>query len=331
VRLEGALRTLLPAGARVIDLQSKGMMRSVPRLLSYLQREDPCALFSTMTHANVIAGICGRFGRSSRAVILRQSNGPLTDPKLSVKARITHALIPRSYRRARAVIAVSEGVANELSTMDEELRSKISVEPTPVIASDFFEKADEPVDHEWFNDDGPPIVLGVGRLEECKGFHGLIRAFADVNRTMPARLLILGEGRQRSVLEAYSKELGLEGAVSLPGFRRNPFSYMKRARVFVLSSHNEGLPNVLIQAIALGTRVVATDCPHGPREILSIAQTGELVSPGDCSRMAAAIRHSLSVDDATHTEQSIGAQERICRRFGAHHATLRYLAAAGLQ
>ena len=114
-----------------------------------------------------------------------------------------------------------------------------------------------------------------------------------MRKERPARLIILGEGEDRPKLEALVRELGLEEDVALPGFVDNPYKYLKRAAVFVLSSRWEGLPTVLIEALALGTPVVATDCPSGPAEILKGGRWGRLVAVGDINGIAKAIKEML--------------------------------------
>ncbi|MFM7368922.1 MAG: glycosyltransferase, partial [Sphaerospermopsis kisseleviana] len=154
-------------------------------------------------------------------------------------------------------------------------------------------QAQEPLNHPWFAQGKLPVILSVGRLTLAKDFTTLIRAFAHLNQQHSARLMILGEGEDRAKLESLVKSLGLEEQVSLPGFVDNPFPYMKQASVFVLSSNREGMPNALLQAIACGTPVVATDYPSGPREILEDGKWGKLVTVGDVDAMAEAIMASL--------------------------------------
>ena len=131
-----------------------------------------------------------------------------------------------------------------------------------------------------------PLVLGARRLTEQKDFPTLVRAFAKLRRERPARLVILGEGRHRARLEALAAELGVAADVALPGFTPNPYAWMARADLFVLSSAWEGSPNVLTEALALGTPSVATDCPSGPREVLDGGRYGPLVPVGDAERWA---------------------------------------------
>jgi glycosyltransferase involved in cell wall biosynthesis len=165
--------------------------------------------------------------------------------------------------------------------------------PNPVVTPELTSKAAEALDHPWFGAGEPPVVLGVGRFKKQKDFATLIRAFDRVRRKRVARLLILGEGPYRASLEALIAELGLSDQVMLPGFASNPFAYMARAGVFVLSSAWEGMPGALIQAIACGAPVVATDCESGPREILQGGRYGRLVPVGDPAALAEAIQATL--------------------------------------
>ncbi len=153
--------------------------------------------------------------------------------------------------------------------------------------------AQEPLEHPWFTPGEPPVVLGVGKLEAQKDFPTLIRAFARVRRAQPARLVILGWEPDRPQLEALVSELGLEDDVALLGHVGNPYPYMARAAVFVLSSHWEGLPTVLIEAMAVGTPVVSTDCESGPAEILDGGKYGSLTPVGDSQSLAEAILNVL--------------------------------------
>jgi glycosyltransferase involved in cell wall biosynthesis len=149
------------------------------------------------------------------------------------------------------------------------------------------------VTHPWFAPDQPPVILGVGRLTAQKDFVNLLRAFAIVKQSRPSRLVILGDGPERAALGDLIDRLDLVSDVDMPGFDANPYSYMSRAAVFVLSSAWEGLPTVLIEAMACGTPVVATDCRSGPAEILVGGRFGELVPVGDAAALAAAILRTL--------------------------------------
>ncbi|MCZ6872143.1 MAG: glycosyltransferase, partial [bacterium] len=155
-------------------------------------------------------------------------------------------------------------------------------------------KVQAPLVHPWFEPGCPPVLLAVGRLAKQKDFGTLLRAFARLRRSQPARLLILGEGPERPALETLVRELGLEQDVRLPGFVDNPYAYMARASAFVLSSLWEGLPTVLVEALFCGAPVVATDCPSGPREILRGGELGGLVPMRDPVALADSMQMALA-------------------------------------
>jgi glycosyltransferase involved in cell wall biosynthesis len=188
---------------------------------------------------------------------------------------------------------VSEGVKDDLARAGRLSLEQIRVVPNPVVTSELFEMAAVPIDHPWFVEGAPPVILGIGRLTTQKDFGTLIRAFAEVRGQREARLMILGEGSERPALERLARELGVRDDVVLPGFVDNPFAFLKRAALFVLSSTYEGLPGVLIQALACGTPVVSTDCDSGPREILDGGRLGILVPVGDLDALANGIREAL--------------------------------------
>ena len=179
--------------------------------------------------------------------------------KTSLLGRAYKRIAQQLYLRADAVVTPSQGVAEYLCERLALPLERITVIYSPVISPKLLRKGDLSVTHRWFNGDYP-VILSAGRLTRQKNFASLIRAFAQVRARRPAKLLILGEGEERQRLTELINELNLQEHVALPGFVDNPFPYMKRSSVFVLSSLWEGLPNVLIQAMALGAPVVATDC-----------------------------------------------------------------------
>lgn len=322
-RLTGPYRERIPPGINVIDLNSPRMLRAIPRFARYLKRVNPQAVFSTITHANIAAIWAAKLARVSSSVVIRQSNAPKAETKDSVGRYIASKILPRVYPAAAGVIAVSKGVKSELLELNPDLDRLIYVVPTPVLTPEVRELAARDAEHPWFNEE-LPIVLSAGRLERHKGMLDLVRAFKIVAERSAARLVIIGEGSERARIEEELKLLGISDRVSLPGFFRNPFSLMKRARVFVLASHYEGLPNVLIQALAVGTQVVATDCRSGPREILDNGRLGELVPVGDTELLAEAILRSL------HHHGLSSELELVWQKYGAELATTRYLEVAGI-
>lgn len=296
VKAEGPYLAEVPPGVRVVNLKASRVLASLPGLMRYLRREKPAALLSTLDHANIVALWAKRLSRSPTRVVIRVANNIIhsSDHASTTRARFTPRLIQLFCPWADVIVAVSKGVAEDLARITGIPSAHIRVIYSPVVTPELFQRAKEPVEHPWFASGQPPVILGVGRLTKQKDLPTLIRAFALVRRERPARLLVLGEGEERPRLEALVKELGLEDEVALPGFVENPYAYMSRAAVFVLSSAWEGLPNVLIQAMACGCPVVSTDCPNGPAEILENGRYGLLVPVGDVETLAQAVNGTLA-------------------------------------
>lgn len=281
----------VPDGVRVIDLQAKRIFSVLPGLISYLRKYRPDALLSAWHHINLMAIWGTKLAGVKTRVVVSEHNSVSywSNNSKSIRDRIVPWLIKVSYKHADAVVAVSKGVADDLSKLVWFPREAITVIYNPIIDDELYEKAREPVDYPWFKDSDIPVILAVGRLAEEKDFPTLIRAFAIVRKKVHARLMILGEGEKRSELEELIKNLNLEQDVVLPGFTDNPYAFMTQARLVVLSSKSEGLPSVLIEALACGTPVVSTDCPSGPREILQDGKYGDLISVGDYRTLASTI------------------------------------------
>lgn len=284
---------LVDPGVRVVDLAVGGVTASLPGLVRYLRRERPGALLATLNHASVVALLARALARTRTRVVVRESNMLFPNPASSLKGRFLRGSVRALYPLADAFIAVSQGVAADLVRFAKVDPEKVRTIYNPVVSAELLERAQETPPHPFFAPGEPPVVLGVGRLGVQKDFPTLIRAFAAVRGGTDARLVILGEGENRAELEALIRDLGLAGRAALPGFADNPFSYMARADTFVLSSRFEGLPGALIQAMACGCKVVSTDCPSGPAEILRGGELAPLVPVGDVPALAAAISASL--------------------------------------
>jgi glycosyltransferase involved in cell wall biosynthesis len=288
---EGPYLSEVSRSVRLVDLKARRVLASLPKLVRYLRAERPRALLSTLTYANVVALWAARLARVSTRVVVREANtlSLASQGATDGRDRILPALARHCYPWADGIVAVSEGAAGDLARTTALPRERISVLDNPSITPELRALAAAPLDEPWFRPGAPPVILGVGRLSKQKDFPSLLRAFADVRRAREARLLILGEGEDRSGLAALIAELGLSADAALPGFVQNPFAYMARAAVFVLSSAWEGSPGALIQALACGAPVVATDCESGPREILQGGRFGQLVPCGDVPALSAAI------------------------------------------
>jgi glycosyltransferase involved in cell wall biosynthesis len=282
---------------RIVDLKASRVMTSIPALVSYLRRERPNAMLSVFGYVNIIALWAWRLaGVRTRLFVNEQNTVSLEAGNASSwSVRVTPRLIKHFYPWANGIVTVSQGVRDDLAHLTNIPEERISVIFNPsVVGSDVLEKAQVPLNHPWFKPGQPPVLIAVGRLQIQKDYPTLIQAFAQVRRVRPVRLLILGEGTERPLLEQLIAELGLQQDVHLPGFVKNPYAYMAKSSLFVLSSRWEGLPTVLIEALCCGTPAVATDCPSGPREILENGRYGRLVPVGDVDALANAITLSLS-------------------------------------
>jgi len=280
---------------RVVDLNAYRCAASLPGLARYLVRERPGAMLSVTSGANVVALLARRLvGLPSRLVVNEQNTlSQWVNRSSNWRIRLTPRLVKYSYRWANAVVAVSHGVADDLIATWRIPADRVEVIYNAGVTPQLRRKALAQVDHPWLDSGQPPLVLAVGSLTVQKDFGTLLRAFAKVRANRPARLMILGEGRERPRLEESVRALGLEEDVQLPGWIDNPYAYMTRASVFTLSSRWEGLPTVLVEALYCGARVVATDCPNGPREILKNGEYGRLVPVGDVDELARAIAMSI--------------------------------------
>lgn len=299
-KAEGAYLSQVPSSVQLVDLKASRVLTSLPGLVRYLRTEQPNALVSTLSHANIVALWAVRLAHVPMRIVVREAAtiGPCMEATKSIGMSRMVKLMSYCYPWADRIVAVSNGVADDLVGTVGLCRDRIRVIYNPVVGPEIVERAKEPVVHPWFEPGGYPVILGVGRLRQQKDFSTLIEAFARVRSQRPARLVILGEGEERPELEALVEDLGMQNDVLLPGFVDNPYAYMARAAAFVLSSKWEGFGNVLVEAMTVGTQVVSTDCLSGPREILEGGKWGKLVPVGDVSRLASAIITVL--DDPAH-------------------------------
>ncbi|MEM3434403.1 MAG: glycosyltransferase [Candidatus Methanomethyliaceae archaeon] len=288
----GAYEEEIPRECRIVDLGAKRALAAIPTFARYLKREKPDVLFGVLTHINVAALLARMLARVQVPVIVTEHNTfsaahPYAERKST--GRLLPLLMRLLYPKASFIVGVSQGVVDDLKKVLRFESPKLRVIYNPIVDEDLFRKAEEPLDHPFFGEGKPPVILAVGRLHIQKDFPTLLRAFALVRKETDARLLILGEGEKRKELEVLARELGIAEDLDMPGFVKNPYKYMRRSAVFVLSSQWEGLPTVLVEAMACGCPVVSTDCPSGPAEILENGKYGLLVPPRDHEKLAQAI------------------------------------------
>lgn len=296
----------VPSDVRIIDLNASRVLASLPALVRYLRRERPQAFISAMNYINLTAIWARILARVPTRLVITEHNtvSHFGSHSANFRFRVTRYLLRFFYPLADEIVAVSKGTATDLAQVTCMNPTHIQTIYNPVILPELREKAQMAIDDVWFKAHQPPVILAVGRLNPQKDFETLIRAFALVRKQLNARLLILGEGDERAKLESVIEELHLTDDVRLPGFINNPYAYMSRAALFVLSSKEEGLGNVLIEALYCGASLVSTDCPHGPNEILRGGQYGKLVQVGDIEAMSTAIINILTNPPQRQPEES---------------------------
>jgi glycosyltransferase involved in cell wall biosynthesis len=281
---------------KIIELNRKHTLTSLPPLVSYLKKTHPPCLLAAKDRAGRMAVLARMLSGASETRLLMRLGTNLTAAlahKSPWRMGLRRLPIRLLYPYIDRIIAVSEGVRQDTLAVSGVDSEKVSVVRNPVITSQLLTAAEAPAPHPWLEDSGIPVILGAGRLTLQKDFQTLLKAFAQLRKNRPCRLIILGDGRQKSPLTELAEQLGISADLAFPGFTLNPYAYMRRADLFALSSRWEGSPNVLTEAMALGVPVVSTDCPSGPNEILDQGRIAPLVPVGDHQALAEAMLQVL--------------------------------------
>lgn len=293
-RLKGPLAADLPPGAEVVSLHASRTLAAFWPLARFLRRERPDCLIAFLSFNNILA-VWANLVAGCPTRVVGTVHAPLSY-EAKAHPSLHYRLVPLLYRAtlpmAAAVVAVSRGVGIDLcKTISRSIG--FTVIHNPVVTPRLHEMAQREVDHPWFAPGQDPVILSVGRLNDCKNPRLLVEAFARLPAAMRVRLALVGDGPLRSDLEALIAQRGLAGRAVLLGSDPNPWRYMARARLLVLSSHYEGFGNVLVEAMATGLPVVSVDCPYGPAEILAGGKWGRLVPTDDADALSAAIIATL--------------------------------------
>jgi glycosyltransferase involved in cell wall biosynthesis len=324
VRAEGPFLGTVSSSVRLVPLRTGRVMASVPALVRYIEQERPDAIISALVHVNVAAIVASRMSRHRPRVIVTDHNDVALDRRNTPErpVRLAYQLMPLVYRLASGIVGVSRGVSASVARAAWLPPTRVHTIYNPVLAPTIPAMAARLTGHPWLDDKTAPVVLAIGRLMKQKDFPTLLHAFARLATRKDVRLIILGEGDQRQSLEAEVAKLGLQERVALPGFSSNPYAWMARCDVFAMSSLWEGLPTVLIEALSLGANIVATDCPHGPSEILLDGRLGRLVPPAAPEALAAALESALDTPSPTDA-----GRER-AREFSIEVVSRQYLSVA---
>jgi glycosyltransferase involved in cell wall biosynthesis len=313
-------------GVQMIDLKVKHVYSSFPTLIRYLKHRRPAVMLTDKDRVNRTAILARAWSRVPTRLVV--SSGTTISIDLANRGAFERWLQKRSmkylYPHAENIVVTSEGVADDMAEYTGLARKRIQVVPCPVVPNEFFGLQLPRPDHPWFIADAPPVILGVGELGPRKDFVTLVNAFARLRANQNCRLVILGKGNQRDHLLSVANELGVANDIDLPGFESNPYPFMAHAAMLAMSSRWEGLGFVLIETLALGTPVVSTDCPSGPREILDGGRYGRLVPVGDAERLARAMAETLLNPLPTAFLQEAA------RPYEIERSTSAYLTAMGL-
>jgi glycosyltransferase involved in cell wall biosynthesis len=295
VKLEGDYRSLISPKVRIINLAHPRLITSLPLLIGYLNQNRPKVLISALEDANTVAIIAKILAHSATRVIVSVHN-PLAfvhANRSALKQKLTPLFIRWLFPFADAIVGVSQGVCDNIALVSGLPRDRIDTIYNPIFTPELLKRFDEPVNHSWFLDPQTSVILAVGRLSKEKDFPTLIRAFAIVKQQYPVKLIILGQGGELLALEQLVRELELMDDVAFPGFVTNPYAYMSKAKMLVMTSIYEGFGNVLVEAIIAGTPVVSTNCESGPAEILEDGKYGDLVAVGNVPGLASAMINTL--------------------------------------
>ena len=317
---EGDFLSDLHSKVNVVDLNVERLRQVLFPLIRYLRQARPAVVLACMWPLTIAAVVARALTRVPTRVVVAEHttwsrSELLKRPMVEWQVRNSmHWVFPA----ADGIVAVSQGAADDLARFANLDAGAITCIYNPVVG-DAKPPAPEPLSpSDWWTGQHCKL-LAVGTLKEIKDYATLLNAFALLLKSLNARLLILGEGECRSALEAQVRQLGIEASVFMPGFVKDISPYYQQADLHVLSSTGEGLPTVIIEALAVGTPVVSTDCPSGPREILRDGEFGRLVPVGDAAALASAMAESLA---ATHDTAALIAR---AQDFSIDKATDRYL------
>lgn len=281
----------------VVFLNSSRLLTSFFSLKRFIKTEKPRAIFSTMNYVNVFVGFVVWLSRYKGMVIMREANTMQklrNQGVLDIRDRLFLFLMRFFYKRAHAVVANAVDIATDLDYFKVVPKSRVRIIPNPVIDEMFIRNLQEPISHPWLTNNSNQVVLGIGRFSEQKNFKLLIEAFSIAQKQLSSlRLMILGSGPLRSQYEALLEKHKISEKAYFPGYVENPIAYMREALVFVSPSNWEGMPNVLIEALGAGCKIIATDCPGATADVLDNGRYGVLISPNDVNSLASAIINSL--------------------------------------
>jgi glycosyltransferase involved in cell wall biosynthesis len=306
---------------KVIDLKSRARYVFF-KLYNALRVQRPEVVISVMRDSNIFVGFSAYFLKTK--IIFREANTMDSIVSMpSIKRWVYVFLMRQSYKRADKIIANSNDTRHDLLKNKAVHSEKIYVIENPAFTADFERLVKEKINHKWLGVSKYKSILNVGRLHRQKNQALLVRAFSLVYaKFVNARLVILGEGREKENLISIIKDMGLDEVVEIIPFKQNPYPYYKAASVFVLTSDWEGFGNVIVEAMASGTPVISTDCPGGPKMILNNGEFGRLVVLNNQEKLAEEIVKEL---EGPTIDLEIKKAKQRAREFSIENIAQRYL------
>ncbi len=261
------------------------------KLMSYIRKNKPDVVIGAGIGAQIL--ILAKLFYKHFNCVIRLENA-LSD---TLGEHGTHAFIFKHFlRKADIFICVSDGVRTDTISINPKLKNNSCTIYNPIFEQEIIDKSLEPVAHNFFGTPSNllPVVLHAGRFEGVKNYSLLIASFREALKHTDLRLILLGTGPEEEKYKKLVNDLDIKDKVSFEGFQSNPYGYMKRADLFVLSSNFEGLPTVLVEAMGCGTNVVSTNAPGGTSEILDNGKYGTLTPVGDYKALAKGIIDRLN-------------------------------------
>jgi glycosyltransferase involved in cell wall biosynthesis len=296
---EGVFLSELAADVPIYEIQPTDhgfLHRNRVRLFEIKQlitKTKPALIMSVLWQANAVASFAVRMWGRSIPLVINEQTSPNASLRTDPRRKHLWPIVRRLYRHADCAIAISQGIANELESYGIPTTNTVVIHnPIPIAA---VRESANVVSSAKF--EARPAIVAAGRLVPLKNYPLLLTALSYVLEKEPVHLYILGKGPERTQIETLAKSLGIAEHVHLLGFQSNPYPYFAQADLFVLSSNHEGFGNVLVEAMVLGVPVIATDCPHGPREILDGGKYGSLVPLGNANALSKAILSLLHQPD----------------------------------
>jgi len=291
---DGPYKAQVSRQVRITDLKSKRVLRALFPLTRYLRSSPPKTLLSFLNHANIVAILAHKLSRSRCRLVVSERNSPLHADQWLDRYLLLPVLSPILYPLTDIVVCISGGIRDALLPKLRMPPLQLVTIHNPIDLEKIQDQANSELFHPWLSDPTERILVTAGRLVPQKDHRTLFRALALMPKHLRWKLMVLGNGKLETELRKLASELKIEDNIKWLGFVNNPYQWMAKSDLFVLSSAWEGFGNVLVEAMACGTQVIATDCPSGPSEILENGKWGTLVSVGDHAALAKAIEHQLT-------------------------------------